>query len=154
LNWPIGHVYNIYSKPEDPAIDVYQHVLRWKEFLERHVLGRPMEDDDYMFPGLGANLTINPGEPSTYAFNRDLIKDIATAAGLHKANKYMTRCFRRGGAQYRYMYAPIGRRWTMARIRWWGGWATGERVGSLMLFPLFHAQIDAAGRHPHAVLIG
>jgi hypothetical protein len=132
----IGHVYNIYSKPEDPAVDVYQHVLKWKNFLESHVLGRPIEDDNYMFPGLGANLTINPGEPSSYAFNRNLIKEVATAAGLHKANKYMTHCFRHSGAQYQFMFAPIGRRWAMARIRWWGGWATGERAWSTTLLCL------------------
>lgn len=31
------------------------------------------------------------------------------------------------------MYAPVGERWTLARIRWWGGWADGESVSSRVL---------------------
>jgi hypothetical protein len=26
------------------------------------------------------------------------------------------------------MYAPVGQRWTLAIVRWWGGWAEGEHV--------------------------
>jgi hypothetical protein len=26
------------------------------------------------------------------------------------------------------MFAPVGQRWTLACIRWWGGWAKGEHV--------------------------
>ncbi|KAJ7938669.1 hypothetical protein B0H13DRAFT_1587449, partial [Mycena leptocephala] len=26
---------------------------------------------------------------------------------------FPTHCFRRGGAQYRFMFAPVGRRWTV-----------------------------------------
>ncbi|KAF8575388.1 hypothetical protein K439DRAFT_1623622 [Ramaria rubella] len=33
-----------------------------------------------------------------------------------------------GGAQYRFMYAPVGKRWSLATIRWWGGWAEGEHL--------------------------
>ena len=49
-------------------------------------------------------------------------------AGIDGAEHFTTHCFRRGGAQYRFMFAPVGQRWTLARIRWWGGWAQGEHV--------------------------
>jgi hypothetical protein len=26
------------------------------------------------------------------------------------------------------MFAPVGERWTMARVRWWGSWAENENV--------------------------
>ncbi|KAF6742323.1 hypothetical protein DFP72DRAFT_769187, partial [Ephemerocybe angulata] len=57
-----------------------------------------------------------------------LITVMATNAGLTKAETYPTHCFRRGGAQHHFMYAPEGQRWTMAHIRWWGGWAEKESV--------------------------
>ena len=26
------------------------------------------------------------------------------------------------------MYAPVGERWSLAVVHWWGGWAEGENV--------------------------
>jgi len=26
------------------------------------------------------------------------------------------------------MFAPVGKRWTLQQVRWWGGWAEGEHV--------------------------
>ncbi|KAF8499393.1 hypothetical protein BU17DRAFT_15635, partial [Hysterangium stoloniferum] len=42
--------------------------------------------------------------------------------------KLMTHCFRRGDAKYRFMYVPVGKCWSLATIRWWGGWAQGEHM--------------------------
>jgi hypothetical protein len=53
---------------------------------------------------------------------------MAADASIKGAGTFTTHCFRRGGAQYRFMYAPIGEHWSLARIRWWGGWAEGEHV--------------------------
>jgi hypothetical protein len=60
-----------------------------------------------------------------------LINDVATAAKLTGAGHFKTHCFRRGGSQYRFMYAPHRERWPMARIRWWGGWAQRESVRAI-----------------------
>jgi hypothetical protein len=62
----------------------------------------------------------------THDMVQNVITRFASAAGLTKS--YTTHCFRRGGAQYRFMYAPIGKRWSLSKIRWWGGWAIGEHV--------------------------
>jgi len=61
---------------------------------------------------------------------QSLITKFTHAAGLEK--NYTTHCFRRGGAQYRFMFAPVGERWSLNVIRWWGGWAKGEHVRSAM----------------------
>ncbi|KAF8815376.1 hypothetical protein BYT27DRAFT_7225429 [Phlegmacium glaucopus] len=39
-----------------------------------------------------------------------------------------------GGAQYRFMFAPIGMWWSLSQIRWWGGWAIGEHVDTLIKY--------------------
>ncbi|KAF6762538.1 hypothetical protein DFP72DRAFT_1060794 [Ephemerocybe angulata] len=119
------------------AIDLYHHISRWKEFYEAHVLCRSLNPDDYMFPTINFDkLTADASTPITRQAMQKLITAYATAAGLSQAHKYTTHCFRRGGAQYRFMYAPIGKRWMMSRIRWWGGWAEGESGDTLIRYLL------------------
>ena len=40
---------------------------------------------------------------------------------------FTTHSLRRGGAQYRLMYAPLVEHWALSVIRWWGGWAEGKQ---------------------------
>jgi hypothetical protein len=43
------------------------------------------------------------------------------------------------------MFAPLGKRWSLSIVRWWGGWATGEHVGKLSDIPttiLIDFQVD------------
>ncbi|KAF8831747.1 hypothetical protein HHX47_DHR1001247 [Lentinula edodes] len=63
-----------------------------------------------------------------------MIDEFTSSAGVPGA--FTTHCFRRGGAQYRFMFAPIGERWTLARIRWWGGWAPNEKRDTLIRYLL------------------
>ncbi|THU92314.1 hypothetical protein K435DRAFT_862637 [Dendrothele bispora CBS 962.96] len=64
------------------------------------------------------------------------VNKFATDAGLPGAGRYTTHCFRCGGAQYRFMFAPIGQRWTLAMVRWWGGWSPNERHDTLVRYLL------------------
>ncbi|KAJ7764215.1 hypothetical protein B0H16DRAFT_1718156 [Mycena metata] len=48
--------------------------------------------------------------------------------------KFTTHCFRRGGAQYRFLWAD--RRWSLKVVKWWGGWSSNENVGTLMRYLL------------------
>lgn len=124
-----GHTYNVYAQPKNPAIDLYTHMWNWKEFYETRLLGRKLEPNDYIFPSLGVNgLVAHPHIPVSSDIVKKMINEWAAAAGISGAGHFTTHCFRRGGAQYRFMFAPMGQRWTLARIRWWGGWAVGEHV--------------------------
>lgn len=64
-----------------------------------------------------------------------MISEAVSEAGIVSAvgGSFSTHCFRRGGAQYRFMFAPVGERWTLQCVRWWGGWAKGENVGFALL---------------------
>lgn len=104
---------------------MYGHLLRWLGYLEKR-LGRPLEATDYVFPRIAVNGTIHPKEHVSYDLIQSLLSKFTKAAGLTKI--YTTHCFRRGGAQYRFMFAPAGKRWPLLVIRWWGGWAVGEQV--------------------------
>ena len=124
-----GNTYNIY-KQDAHAMDMYTHLLHWLEIL-KFELGRPLRDDNYIFPFIGNNGIINPKQAIQHQFVQNLLNEFTKATGVNKY--FTTHSLRRGGAQYRLMYAPIGKRWSLSRIRWWGGWAEGESV-SIKIF--------------------
>lgn len=122
----LGHRYEIYEQKETPEIDMLTHVQRWR-VLYKKLLGREFEATDHLFPFVSSNGIIHSKRPMTHESAQDLINEFAVAAGI--VNKYFTtHCLRRGGSQYRFMFAPLGKRWSLSIIRWWGGWAIGEQV--------------------------
>ena len=116
--------YDIY-KQDIAAMDMNTHLLRWKTFLES-VLGRRLAPEDFLFPHIGINGVIRTTRQMSYDNLQALLTNFCGQSGTKK--RYTTHSFRRGGAQYRFMYAPVGQRWSLNRIRWWGGWAVGEHV--------------------------
>lgn len=89
-------------------------------------IGRKLEADDYLFPYIGPNGVIYPKKMETRDGIQKRMNDFASGARINK--HFTTHSPRRGGAQYRFMFAPIGERWSLNIIRWWGGWAEGEHV--------------------------
>ncbi|KAM6502988.1 hypothetical protein JOM56_002965 [Amanita muscaria] len=120
-----SQTYEIYQQSEY-AMDMYTHLLRWIHLYER-LLGRKLSSGDFVFPYLAPNGIPHPDRETQYETMQGNIDKFTTGAGL--TTRYTTHCFRRGGAQYRFMNAP--RRWSLARIRWWGGWAKGEHTDTL-----------------------
>ena len=117
-------LYEIY-KQTTQEMDMYTHLLQWKAFLEA-VIERRLSPEDYLFPHIGVNGVIRTDRQMSYDCLQGMLTDFCEWSGIQK--RYTTHSFRRGGAQYRFMYAPIGKRWSLNRIRWWGGWAVGEHV--------------------------
>ncbi|KAK6992360.1 hypothetical protein R3P38DRAFT_3373026 [Favolaschia claudopus] len=134
--------YNIYGQRDIPAIDMYQHLLTWLPFYEL-CLGRKLESDDYSFPYIASNGTIHSKREMTVQVSQDLITEFTVGAGLKKT--YTTHSFRRGGVQDRFMFAPLGKRWSLSIVRWWGGWAIGEHVDTLMKYLLDSLQSYETG---------
>ncbi|KZP29871.1 hypothetical protein FIBSPDRAFT_718386, partial [Athelia psychrophila] len=85
-----------------------------------------LQPEDYIFPHISTNGIADPTRPLTIDTVQRWLTEFSYAAGLKV--RYTTHCFRRGGAQYRFMFAPIGKRWSLMVIRWWGGWSEGESV--------------------------
>ncbi|KAF9560859.1 hypothetical protein EC968_005976 [Mortierella alpina] len=56
-----------------------------------------------------------------------------TSKGNYNA-RFTSHCFRRGGAQYRFMFAK--ERWSLEAVKWWGGWSDSEGTGSIMRYLL------------------
>ena len=117
-------LYSIYKQPTQ-EMDMYSHLLQWKTFFET-VIRRKLAPEDYLFPHISVNGVIRTDRQMSYDSLLAMLTDFCERSGTQK--RYTTHSFRRGGAQYRFMYAPIGQRWSLNRIRWWGGWAVGEHV--------------------------
>ncbi|KAM6489686.1 hypothetical protein JOM56_014857 [Amanita muscaria] len=124
------HTYKIF-KQDIHAIDMYTHLRMWIKHLECRI-GRKLQEGDYIFPSISANSHIHPIEPISHDKAQSLLTEFTTGAGITK--HFKTHSFRRGGAQYRFMHAPLGKRWTLDMIQWWGGWASGEQTDVLIRY--------------------
>ena len=128
-----GNHYKLFAQPELPACDAFRWLTLWIQFLESVHYGHPLNPDDYIFPAMGANGVVQPQEHVSHDTVQNWINEATTGVEIRQASggSFSTHCFRRGGAQYRFMYAPVGKRWSLAVVRWWGGWAEGENVRML-----------------------
>ena len=102
---------------------------RWLDFYQTILLGRPLQDNEFIFPTIASNGLTYSNKGLDHDVVQKLLNVFAVGAGLQK--QFTTHCLCRGGAQYRFQFCPIGERWTLSRIRWWGGWAEGEKVPTL-----------------------
>ena len=126
-----GNTYQIY-KQGVWAMDMFTHLRVWMDYLEL-CLGRQLGDMDYVFPYLAPNGVLHPDREMTRNHVQELITEFAGESGLKK--RFTTHSFRRGGAQYRFTHAPIGQRWSLNKVRWWGAWADGENVRVCLVSP-------------------
>ena len=122
----LGHRYEVYDQKATPEIDGKRHMRVWVRFLETKLLGRPLKPDEYLFPVISNTGLVHTNNPIDHNVVQKHINEFAAGAGL--TTKFSTHSFRRGGAQYRFMFCPIGERWSLSAVRWWGGWASGEYV--------------------------
>ncbi|KIY48983.1 hypothetical protein FISHEDRAFT_73085 [Fistulina hepatica ATCC 64428] len=125
-------MYNIYPQQDIPALDAYGHLNIWQSVLSART-GSPMSGADCVFPFF-QNSAPHCQRPMTHEVAQSLINRFATGAGLNK--EFTTHSLRRGGAQYRFIHAPLGQRWSLTMIQWWGGWAAGEQIDTLIHYLL------------------
>ena len=106
-----GNIYDIYWQDDVPEIDMSVHLPRWKAFLVKQI-GRELEGDDFLFPYIAPNGVIYMKRAMSYTTLQTLLTGFSLGAGVQ--SHFTTHCFRRGGAQYRFMFVPIGKRWSLS----------------------------------------
>ncbi|KAG5220529.1 phosphate system positive regulatory protein [Salix suchowensis] len=118
-----------------PEIDCYTHFVNWIQYLEFQ-LQRPIDASDYVFPAIASTGKLKFGEPLSRAGFESIMEQIVDNSGIMigRNGKFTTHCFRRGGAQYRFMWAE--HKWSLKAVKWWGGWSSGEEVNTIMRYLL------------------
>ncbi|KIJ34781.1 hypothetical protein M422DRAFT_263138 [Sphaerobolus stellatus SS14] len=129
--------YEIHPQPETPSIEMYTHMRNWLQFLEKYAYGRELQSDDYLFPTISASGTIRLGVPASHDLFTKWLNEFVAGAHIDQGTtKLTTHCFRHGDAQYRFQFAPLGKRWSLATVKWWGGWSEGENQDTLIRYVL------------------
>ncbi|KAG1775242.1 hypothetical protein EV702DRAFT_973569, partial [Suillus placidus] len=129
-----GHNYEIYPQHQTPEICMFTHLRAWVKFFEEVLLRRPLEPDEFIFARVGANSVVYPSDELSYDSVMKMLTWMCKEVGL--TARYTTHCFRRGGARYRFMFTPLGQHWSLATIQWWGAWAEGKSVDTLIRYLL------------------
>ncbi|KAF9024486.1 hypothetical protein BDZ89DRAFT_925293, partial [Hymenopellis radicata] len=128
-----SNTYEIFDESDLPEINMYYHLWVWMMVL-RALLQRDLRPDELVFPQINSNGLVYSQTEFSHTVIQKKIENFFKAAGLER--DFTTHSFRRGGAQYRFMFAPIGQRWSLKIVRWWGGWAENEGVNTLMNYLL------------------
>jgi hypothetical protein len=99
---------------------------------------RPLFNEDFIFPAIASTGHLKFGEPMSRSGFESLMDDIIEQSGVMEGRhgKFTTHCFRRGGAQYRFMWAH--RKWSLKAVKWWGGWSSSENVSPSCSLPYLH----------------
>ncbi|KAG6847913.1 hypothetical protein H0H93_004984 [Arthromyces matolae] len=130
-----GQVYHVPSDSEIPKIDCFKHLSLWIKHLQS-LIARPLTGNDYIFPAIASTGRIKFGEATSRSGFESLMDDIIQESGVLRGRngKFTTHCFRRGGAQWRFMWAK--RKFSLKAVKWWGGWSSNENVGTIMRYLL------------------
>ena len=112
--------YGIYDQPDKPVINCFRVMLVYLTFLELHIYSRPLQPTDYIFPAIGSNDVVQPGEHVSLSTVQGWLDNTLSILNvkLLPGARFSPHCFQRGGAQYWFMHAPIGERWTLDQICW------------------------------------
>ncbi|KAG1781061.1 hypothetical protein EV702DRAFT_1193898 [Suillus placidus] len=135
---PRSNRYKIYPQPDIPGCDCFFWMLLWLALLERVHYNSELEPDDFVFPAISSNGIVHRGEHISHDAVQAWIDEATTGAGIPRGvgDSFTTHTYRRGGAQWRWMFTPVGERWTLARVRWWGSWAENENRDTLIQYLL------------------
>jgi hypothetical protein len=136
----VGRPYDLYSTPNEPETSPYEALESWLEFHER-AIGHQLRPEYLLFPKLGNNNKISIGVQMPQPNYNTLLGIVSTGANLigDRSGSYTLHCFRRGGAQHRFIRMK-GNRWSLTAVRWWGGWTKGENMNTIVNYLLDEIQ--------------
>ncbi|KAG3174947.1 hypothetical protein PC128_g17917 [Phytophthora cactorum] len=159
-----SHTYSLhYLTKDEQAAEALTYVERWLDHACTQ-LHHKWNNTDYAFPSLTkiprsgskrqkistintngsgtfANVGIKWGSSMSDGNFTQILNIVADAAGISKNLLgddiwSASHCFRRGGAQYRFMFAPEKSRWPLKLVKWWAGWAPSEKAETVTRYLL------------------
>ncbi|ETP48953.1 hypothetical protein F442_05409 [Phytophthora nicotianae P10297] len=126
----IRRTYSLHLLPkEERAAEASTHLSRWFEYA-RTKLHHNWSEDDYAFP----SLTKVSRDSRKRARGDDTTTDARAFAnvGIKWGSPMSDSSF----TQYRFMFAPEKRRWSLKLVKWWAGWAPSEKAETVTRYLL------------------
>lgn len=92
--------------------------------------------EDYVFPALDTKGRVRVRDPITYSRVQEYLEIFTNNSNVlcTRRGKFTKHCFRRGRAQFRFMFAK--KKWSFKAVKWWGGWSETERTGTIIRYLL------------------
>jgi len=136
-----GQKYALYQIEEERCACAYTHVRQWIE-VYKSLLGRELLPSDPLFPRTDENInTISFGEFMVQATFMKTVNRAVSMCGIvpknasgHELGKFTAHCFRRGGAQHRFVTGKV--RWPLDVVKWWGGWGKSDDMNTIIRYLL------------------
>ncbi|KAG6908152.1 hypothetical protein DXG01_005913 [Tephrocybe rancida] len=122
----------IFYKYHLPHLDAVTPIILMMSLLES-VLGRKLHAGDVLFPFVSTTGIPQMTRPISKDVAMRMMGEYAAQAGI--SIRFTTHSLRRGGAQYFFIDAPLGWRWSLHAIHWWASW-TGDDVKMLITYLL------------------
>ncbi|KIO04655.1 hypothetical protein M404DRAFT_142566 [Pisolithus tinctorius Marx 270] len=116
------------------ACDTLLHLVSWMKWVKLVHLSQLMTEEDFLFPTIGINGMLQLGEPLSHDTIQKWINEAVVGSGIPRT--FTMHCYHHSGMQYCFMFTPVGQRWTLVWVQWWGGWAEGEHHDTLMHYLL------------------
>ena len=137
--------YKIYQRSTDPIeIDAFSKLQRYISML-KSLFGSQLAPNERVFCQIKSTKKGPSLSPQAYQKANDItaaLRKTAGLAGLPEGVKLAisAHSFRRGGAQYRFMYAP--RKWKLQDIQWWADWTNKETMTNYLIQKLQEKEKD------------
>ncbi|KAJ7752962.1 hypothetical protein B0H16DRAFT_1317167 [Mycena metata] len=95
----------------------------------------------YILPAIASTGKLKFGECTSRSAFETLLEDVVEKSNVMQGRngKFTTHCFRRGGAQYRFLWAD--RKWSLKAVKWWGGWSSNENMSMNSQLDIFRMLI-------------
>ena len=136
-----GQSYALYRLHDEECVCAFKHINNWITKY-KSMMNRDLLPEDHLFPKADENVSkIFFGEHMVYQTFMSTINKLISDCGIVPRNAagsvlgvFTSHCFRRGGAQHRFITGKS--RWPLDVVKWWGGWGSGEDVNTIIRYLL------------------
>lgn len=134
-----GQKYALYRDTEESCACPYRHQQNWIK-MYRTLLKRELQPNEPIFPRSDEKTEkLEFGEKMTQQTFMVTVNTVVRSCGIIPRNaagnelgKFTAHCYRRGGAQHRFVTGKT--RWPLDVVKLWGGWGTGDDVSTIIRY--------------------
>lgn len=91
LHMVVGNLYQLDPQPHLPGLDSFIWLSVWMRWLDVYHYGCELDQDDCVFPSMGANGIVQPHNQLSHDAIQKCINEATAGAGIH--GSFSTHCF-------------------------------------------------------------